>query len=142
MKVAEILCEMSVKRKKAEQIFSGLEQEFNLHLLKLLGCDAREETRNHWKKELRTWATKLSIITLKDDDRPVPAKDVFNWMYDETFGGREVGNVEALLRFLSEDHQRSNTSAEEVSARLKAFHTAFAQRIAQHDPGYDLINAL
>ena len=136
------MLEMSVKRKKAEQIFGGLENGFNLHLLKLMGFTVCDETRDHWKKELRGRATMLSIITLNDDNRPVPAKDVFNWLYDETFGGRELQNVEALLRLLSEDHQRSATPAADISARLRAFHQALAQRINRHDPGYDLINAL
>lgn len=142
MRAAEFLIEMSVRRKKAEQLFGGIESEFNLHLLKLMGFIAPEDTRNHWKKELRTWATKLSIITLKDDDRPVPVKDVFNWMYDEPFGGRELQNVEALLKLISEDYERNDTSSVDISTKLKSFHETFAQCIHQHDPCFETINQL
>ncbi len=45
---------ISFGRRKAEQIVTGLEQPINLHLLKLLGCEADLETRRHWKHELST----------------------------------------------------------------------------------------
>jgi len=142
MKVNEILREMAVRRKKAEQIFSGLEPEFNLHVLKLLGFRSSDTTRSHWKKELRSWASRLSILSLKDDNRPVPAKDIFKWMYDEPFGGREVQNVESLLQYLSEDYERNAVPAADISAQLKAFHQKLAESISAHNPGHDLINAL
>lgn len=142
MQAKEILLEMSFTRKKAEQIFSGIDDIFNAHLLKLFGFSANDETRNHWKKELRGWARRLAAISLRPDDHPVPIKDVFAWMYDESFGGRERQNVEGYLELLSEDYQRNDVTSSDISEKLRAFHVEFAKRINQHDPAYDLINRL
>lgn len=65
----EALMEMSIRQKKAEQIVSGLEQPINLHLLKLLGCVAPQEKREHWKRELETWLLRIAAITLKPETR-------------------------------------------------------------------------
>ena len=50
-----------------EQLVSGLEQPINLHLLKLLGCPAGPETRQQWKRELKTWLPRIAAITLKPE---------------------------------------------------------------------------
>lgn len=66
----EALMEMSIGKKKAEQIVSGLEQPINLHLLKLLGCRAEPEMRQHWKREPETWLLRIAALTLKPDNAP------------------------------------------------------------------------
>jgi hypothetical protein len=99
----EGLTEMSVRNKKAEQIVGGSEQPITLHLLKLLGCLAGPEMRQHWKRELETWFLRIAAITLRPDGVPIPAKVVYEWLYDETFGGSEQHNVEMMLRFLARD---------------------------------------
>ena len=138
----ETLMEMSVRKKKAEQIVSGLEQPINLHLLKLLGCVAPVETREHWKRELETWLLCIATIALKPDDTPIPAKTVYQWLYDETFGGSEQRNVELMLHFLARDHPRNDVATPTVAARLRAIHEELAERIAANDPGEDIIEGL
>jgi len=138
----EALMEMSIRKKKAEQIVSGLEQPINLHLLKLLGCTASPETRSHWKRELETWLLRIAAITLKPDDTPIPAKVAWQWLYDETFGGSEVRNAEMMLRFLARDYPRNDIATPEIAARLRSIHQQLAVRIARNDPGLDIIDAL
>jgi len=138
----EALMEMSIRKKKAEQIVSGLEQPINLHLLKLLGCVAPPETREHWKRELETWLLRIATITLKPDNTPIPAKTVYQWLYDETFGGSEQRNVELMLHFLAREYPRNDVDTPTIVARLRAIHEELAKRIAANDPGEDVIVAL
>jgi hypothetical protein len=138
----EALMEMSIRKKKAEQIVGGLEQPINLHLLKLLGCQAGPDMRKHWKRELETWLLRIAAITLKPDDTPIPEKVAYQWLYDETFGGREQRNVEMMLHFLARDYPRNQVDTPTIVARLRSIHERLAQRIAQNDPGEDIIDAL
>jgi hypothetical protein len=138
----EALMEMSVRKKKAEQIVGGLEQPINLHLLKLLGCDAAPDVRAHWKRELETWLLRIAAITLKPDNTPIPAKTVYQWLYDETFGGSEQRNVELMLHFLARDYPRNDVDTAVIAARLRSIHAHLADRIASNDPGEDIIEAL
>src|SRR5579872_4245259 len=130
----EALMEMSIRKKKAEQIVSGLEQPINLHLLKLLGCVAPPEMREHWKRELETWLLRIATITLKPDNTPIPAKTVYQWLYDETFGGSEQRNVELMLHFLAREYPRNDVDTPTIVARLRAIHEELAKRIAANDP--------
>lgn len=138
----EALMEMYVSTKKAEQIVSGLEQPINLHLLKLLGCQADPETRRHWMHELETWLPRIAAITLKPDDTPIPEKVAYQWLYDETFGGREQGNVEMMLRFLARDYPRNEVDTPVITGRLRTIHEQLTKRIARNDAGEDVIDAL
>lgn len=85
---------------------------------------------------------RIAAITLKPDDTPIPAKLVYQWLYDETFGGSEQRNVEMMLRFLARDYPRNEVDAPSVVARLRSIHERLAQRIAQNDPGEDIVDAL
>jgi hypothetical protein len=138
----EALMEMSVRKRKAEQIVSGLEQPINLHLLKLLGCQAGPELRQHWKRELQTWLLRIAAMTLKPDDTPIPAKTAYQWLYDETFGGSEQRNVDMMLHFLAREYPRNEVDTPTIVARLRSIHQRMAERIARNDSGEDIIDAL
>jgi hypothetical protein len=138
----EALMGMCIGKRKAEQIVSGLEQPINLHLLKLLGCLAGPESRRHWKRELETWLLRIAAITLKPDDTAIPAKVTYQWLYDETFGGSEHRNVEMMLRFLAREYPRNEVDTPAIVERLRSIHEQLAQRVAQNDPGLDVIDAL
>lgn len=138
----EPLMEMSIRKKKAEQIVGGLEHPINMHLLKLLGCEATPEMRRHWKHELENWLLQIAAITLKPDDRPIPAKIVYEWLYDEKFGGSEQRNVEMMLRFLARDYPRNDVDTATIVEQLRAIHEQLAQHIAQNDPGEEIIDRL
>ena len=142
MQTHEKLMEMSVPKRKAEQIVTGLEQPINLHLLKLLGFDTDDATRLHWKKELRTWLYRIASITIKPDNKPIPAKLVFLWLYDEPFGGTELQNVESSLNFLSYDYKRNNVQSTIISNQLKKIHQQLAEQISKRNQGEDIIEAL
>ena len=140
------LFEMSVKQKKAEQIVTGLEQPINLHLLKLLGCQAEETTRLHWKHELHTWLFRIASLSLKPDNKPIPANLVYKWLYDEPFGGVELQNVNATLRFLTlskqNAYQRNDVATDVISQKLQQIHLQLADSLSKHDRGEAIIDGL
>jgi len=138
----EALMEMSVRNKKAEQIVGGLEQPINLHLLKLLGSQAGPELRQHWKREPETWLLRIAAITLKPDNTPIPGKLVYQWLYDETFGGSEQRNVDMMLRFLARDYPRNEVDTPTIVTRLQSVHERLARSLARNDPGMEIIDAL
>jgi hypothetical protein len=135
--------EMSFRRKKAEQVVTGLERQINYHLLKLLAFDAAPETREHWRTELDEWLSQVAVIRLKPENKPIPARAAYEWLFDEPFGGSEEQNVAIMIRFLERRGLRRNgASAAEVAARLRALHEALAERVARGDAGADLLAAL
>lgn len=139
VKATEILGEGEFLLEMAEQIVSGLEQPITLHLLKLLGCSASEDVRRHWKHELDTWLLRIAAITLKPDNRPIPQKDLYEWLYEETFGGSEFRYVEMLLRFLVRDYARNDVETKHVADKLQYIYKQLAERLSRNDPGDDII---
>lgn len=136
--------DLAYPRHKAEAIVTGLERPLNRHLLKLMGFDAPERTRKVWRYEVETWLTEIAAIRLKDDNRRLPARDLFDWLFDEPFGGVEVENVEALLRLTARRDKlvRNRRSADEIAEALRDLHARLAERLAAGDTGMDLIEAL
>jgi hypothetical protein len=139
----EPLFEMSFRKKKAEQIVTGLERQINYHLLKLLGFDAAPETRAHWKVELDEWLSQIAVIKLKPDNKPIPRKLAFEWLYDEPFGGSEEQNTALMLGFVGRKGLTRNAETSAViAAKLKEIHEQLAQRIARNNAGEDIIAAV
>ena len=58
MKPDEIM-EMAYPRKYVENIIIGLEDPLNEHLVKLIGFDFPTEQRAHFRREVRTWLSKI-----------------------------------------------------------------------------------
>jgi hypothetical protein len=91
---------------------------------------------------LETWLLRIAAITLKPDDAPIPEKVVFQWLYDETFGGSEQRNVEMMPRFLARDYPRNEVDTPTIVARLRSIHERLAERVSRNDPGVDIVDAL
>jgi hypothetical protein len=137
------LFEMAFRKRKVEQIVTSLERPINYHLLKLLAFDAAEETRAHWRVEVTNWLRQIAVIKIKPDNKPIPQHLVYEWLYDEPFGGSEVSNTAMMLGFLEEDGLiRNGVSAEDVAVRLRLIHVQIAERIAHNNPGNDIIAGL
>lgn len=136
--------DLAYPRHKAEAIVTGLERPLNRHLLKLMGFDVPERTRKVWRYEIETWLTEIAAIRLRKGNRRLPARDLYDWLYDEPFGGVEVENTEALLRLMARRDKlaRNRRSAAEIAADLRALHERLAERLAAGETGMDLIEAL
>ena len=133
---------MSYDRKKAEQKISGLEDPINEHLLKLMGFRAAPETRRVWKRELQKWFRTIAAIRVRDQDKTLPERDYFNWLYDEPFGGVEVKNVAALLAFLAEEFDRNAETPDAIAQRLEGFHEQLSKRFSAELDWSDLLDPL
>jgi hypothetical protein len=136
-----LLIEMAVPRKKAEQQVSGLEWPMNLHLVKLLGFEAPEATRQAWKRELREWCGQIATLRIKPANRTLPAATLMTWLHDERFEGSEVQNVGAMLA-LQTDFARNTASAEDIATSLRDFHAEATRSLAQGQVPVALIQAL
>lgn len=132
---------MAVTRKKAEQQVAGLEWPLNLHLVKLLGFDAPEATRQAWKREVREWCTQVATLRIKPANRPLPARTLLAWLHDERFQGSEAQNVAAMLA-LPEGLRRNGQTPEAVAARLHEFHVSACAALAAGQVPAELIAAL
>ncbi len=73
-----------------------------------------------------------AAIRLKPGNRPAGAQFYFKLLYDEPFGGVELQNVGARLQLLRLQYGElaADQDPEELAARLRAFHSVFAQGCA------------
>jgi len=133
---------LTFNRQKAQQIITGLEPEINLNILKLMGFVLEEDDHNACKSEIRTWFMFISSIRFKSSNKPIPRKKLFRWLYSETFKGSELANVEGYLHLLSDKYTRNTVRAEVIAENLKFFYEEISSRIADSDPGKNLIDML
>src|SRR5690348_17138269 len=103
MKVDEELV-MSLPRKLVESTIFGLYDPINQHLIKLVGFDFRAETRQHFRRELRTWFRKIQRLRIKPDNRTGQVKFYFDLLFDYPFGGVEVQNMRLIFDEIIDDY--------------------------------------
>jgi hypothetical protein len=138
---------MSFTRQKAEQRVSGLEYEFNDHLIKIYAFDNfRQPLRDHWRKEIRAFVNKLRVIGLKPNDQPPSAQFFFDLLYREPFEGNEVKNVAVHFDEIRDDYAEEGDYAttptktpEQSAAWLHDFHEALADRLSKDEDPRDLV---
>jgi len=133
---------MAYNRPKAEAIITGLEDPINTHLVKLLAFEADDETRRHWKKELRSWVRRIGVIRLKPQRRTPDRNFYYRILFDEPFGGVEETNIHSLIALLSEDYRRNDRPEADVLSRLRSLHERLADTLAQGEDPEPLIEAL
>jgi len=140
MKLAEIDV-MSYPRKLVEHTILGLQPPLNRHLIKLVGFDFSDETRQHFRRELRTWLRDIQILRFKPSNRPGSFKFYFDLLFDYPFGGVEVQNVRLLMDAVRDDYENVHPTRtpEEMVEWLLAFHTQLAERLHNGEDVLDLI---
>jgi hypothetical protein len=132
---------LAYPRKMVEQIIVGLSNPVNRHLIKLVAFNLPPETRQHFRRELRTWLRDIQTMRFKPNNRPGSFKFYFDLLFDYPFGGVEVQNVQILMDAVSDDYPdaRPTKTAEEVVARLREFHKELAKRLHNGEGVLDLI---
>jgi len=99
-----------------------------LHVLSLAAIRPPDEYA-HWLHEVTAWLSAIAAIRLKRSTKPAPARFYFDILFDEPFGGNEIGGVMARLQLLR--HQCGNldpgSEPERLAARLRTFQAAFAK---------------
>jgi hypothetical protein len=132
--------EMSYPRKYVEQIFMGLEDPLNQHLIKLVGFDFAPEQRQHFRAEVRNWLNKLQRLRMKPNSRTGSFKFYYDLLFDYPFGGVEFRNMRIIMQLIAEQDEevQPTKSAEELVAWLKEFHTTLAQRLHEGEAVLDL----
>ncbi len=132
---------LAYPRKMVEQIIMGLSNPINRHLIKLVGFDFPEETRRHFRRELRTWLRDIQTMKFKSSNRPGPFQFYFDLLFEYPFGGVELQNVQLLMDTVVDDYEdaRSTKAPEEMVEWLRAFHTQLAERLHDGEDVLDLI---
>lgn len=131
---------MSLPRRHVEQIILGLYDQINLHLVKLVAFEFPAELRQHFRRELRGWLTKIQRLRMKPDHRPGSFKFYYDLLYDGPFGGVEIDNMRSMIDLIAVDYDRSATkTAAEIIEWLRAFHTQLAERLQNGEDVLDLI---
>lgn len=128
--------EMSYPKRYVENIITGLQDQLNQHLIKLVGFGFPPELRSHFRQEVEAWLDRIQRLRLKPSHRPGTAKFYYNLLFDYLFGGVEVQNMTSMMDFIANRYpgiQREETP-EQMVEWLRAFHTGLAGR-----PVLDLI---
>ena len=141
MKPDEIM-EMAYPRKYVENIIIGLEDPLNEHLVTLIGFDFPTEQRAHFRREVRTWLSKIQRLRMKPDSRTGSFKFYYDLLFDYPFGGVEVQNTRTIMNLVSEEYDlRPTKSPAELAEWLKQFHTKLAERLHHGQAVLDLVPA-
>jgi hypothetical protein len=132
---------MSLPRKLVEQILLGLYDSINVHLVKLVGFDFPPETRQHFRRELRTWLRKIQALRFKPNNRTGSSKFYFDLLFEYPFGGVEIRNMRLIIDQIADDYDnaRPTRRPEEMVEWLRDFHTQLAERLHNGEDVLDLI---
>lgn len=79
--IKEVLNEMAFSRDRTEDKVSGVANEINTHICKVL-ADPNNENVNHWLNEIYGFLLPISTMKLKNN-KPIPEKDISKWLFDE-----------------------------------------------------------
>ena len=132
---------MALPRKLVEQIILGLYDPINVHLVKLVGFDFPPDTRQHFRRELRSWLRKIQTLRFKPNNRTGSSKFYFDLLFDYPFGGVEVRNMSLIVDEIEDEYEnaRPTKQPEEMVEWLRAFHTELAERLHDGEDVLDLI---
>ena len=134
--------EMSFDHPLVEAKFRGLERTISEHLVKLLAFDAPDHTRSVWKKEIRNHLLYLSRLRAKSNNKPIPAKSIWKWLYTDPFEHNEVGVVEGYVMMYEDDFKRNTLHHLQIAERIKSFYWTISQNLAKGDASPETINTL
>jgi hypothetical protein len=132
---------MALPRKLVEQIILGLYDPINEHLVKLVGFDFPPDTRQHFRRELRTWLRKIQALRFKPNNRTGSSKFYFDLLFEFPFGGVEVRNMRLIMDQIADEYETASPTKqpEEMVEWLRAFHTELAERLHNGEDVLDLI---
>ena len=132
---------LAYPRKMVEHIILGLSNPVNRYLIKLVAFEFPSETRQHFRRELRTWLRDIRTLKFKSNKRPGPSKFYFELLFEYPFGGVEIENVTILMDAISEDYEgiRPIKRPEEVVEWLREFHIRLAERLHRGEDVLDMI---
>ena len=140
MKVDDELV-MALPRKLVESTILGLYDPINQHLVRLVAFKFAPATRQHFRRELRTWLRKIQRLRIKPQTRTGSTKFYFDLLFDYPFGGVEVRNMRLIIDEILDDYPDAEPmkSPEEMVEWLRAFHMQLAERLHNGEDVLDLI---
>jgi hypothetical protein len=132
---------MSLPRKLVEHVILGLYDQINIHLVKLVAFEFSAELRQHFRRELETWLTKIQSLRFKPNNRTGSYKFYFDLLFDYPFGGVEVENMRRIINLISRqyDDVRPTKTPEAMVEWLRNFHQELAERLHNGEDVLDMI---
>ena len=132
---------MAFPRKLVEHVFLGLYDQINVHLIKLVGFDFPEESRRHFRKELRAWFNKIQSLRFKPSNRTGSHKFYYDLLFDYPFGGVEIENMRRIIDGIAYDYEdaRQTMTVEQLVDWLRQFHHELAERLHNGEAVLDMI---
>jgi len=132
---------MSYPRKNVEIIITGIEDQLNQHLIKLVGFGFPAETRRHFREEVEAWLDRIQTLRLKPRHRPGSFKFYYDLLFDYPFGGVELQNVTSMMQLISRRYPgiQPTKEPEQMVEWLREFHTNLARRLSAGKPVLDII---
>ena len=132
---------LAYPRKMVEMIITGLSDPINEHLVKMVGFNFPQESRQHFRREIRTWLKKVQILRFKPTNRTGSVKFYFDLLFDYPFGGVEIQNIEKIIEGIVDEyeHARPTKTPEELVDWLRAFHQELAERLHKGEDVLDMI---
>ena len=123
MKLAEATG-LAYPRKMIELIITGLSDPINEHLIKMVGFDFPQESRQDFRREIRTWLKKVQILRFKPTNRTGSVKFYLDLLFDYPFGGVEIQNIKKIIEGIADEYEdvRPTKRPEEMVEWLRNFH--------------------
>jgi hypothetical protein len=95
---------MAHDKKKAMDIFTGLQYEIGDHIVKILMFED-EYLRNHWFNELSAWVGKLDRIKLKNGKK-LNADIIYNILWTEPYDNGLADFVKKVVKPISVQYSK------------------------------------
>ena len=114
--------EMSIPRKKAEDICTSLGWQIFEHLVKVLYWEDSINYNKHLN-DIDNWINKIDMIELKPKNKKVQEKDLYNWLYDEFHSSSNQLNK--VINKLSKSYSSLKVinNKESLNIKLKEIYT-------------------
>jgi hypothetical protein len=137
------LFEMAFQRKRVIEQLTNLQDQINLHALKIIAWSGAQEVP-HWKRELTTWGNDLAGMWLRGrPSRPMGFDLAWKHLYLEPFEGAEDFALTFRLQRIQQEYQRPITKQPaEIVAEYMTFIRQFCEVIGRGQLTGDIVNAL
>ena len=128
-----ILAEQAVSRSVMLSALRSLTSQINSHLITLLAFEP-SETVEHWRGEVQGFIREVQNLRSTKGNRPVPAKMYLQCLWEEPFGGNEVGYVETWIEDTAQKKprlKRNDLSVDQIVVALRQWHETMGAAIEE-----------
>lgn len=125
-----IINEMSMNRKKAEDIVTSLSSEIYIHLLKVLVYKDEINYDKHCR-DIDTWLNRIDNIYLKPSSKKPRRDDIYSWIFNDMYGLEK--QVQQNIKKLDKDYgnlEKYDVSYNIIYNKLKNIYDKLSEDIS------------